>query len=169
MAIAKDAPSPTGKRTLLGGGLLVLALILWELCDAVPSWLAKSVTTTVEFSTTAERDDTRVTRAFEAVRQTLTSDAILEPLPNQTRVRHTRLTVVAPSEDAAVALATRMSEAMQKAFTREGEGELLANVRRRATPVADGTTDAVGQALRTGAALFAILGVVLIALGVMRL
>ena len=169
MAIAKDAPSPTGKRTLLGGGLLVLALILWELRDAVPSWLAKSVTTTVEFSTTAERDDTRVTRAFEAVRQTLTSDAILEPLPNQTRVRHTRLTVVAPSEDAAVALATRMSEAMQKAFTREGEGELLANVRRRATPVADGTTDAVGQALRTGAALFAILGVVLIALGVMRL
>jgi hypothetical protein len=169
MAITEDAPSPIGKRTLLGGGLLVLALILWELRDAVPSWLAKSVTATIEFSTTAERDDTRVTRAFEAVRQTVAADAILESLPNQTQVRHTRLTVLAPAEDAAVALATRMSEAMQRAFAREGGGELLANVRRRATPVADHTTEAVGQALRIGAAVFATLGVVLVALGVMRL
>ena len=85
------------------------------------------------------------------MRQTFAADAILEPLPNQTRVRHTRLTVVASSEDTAVALATRMSEAIQKAFAREGEGELLANVRRRAAPVADSTTDAVSDALRSGA------------------
>ncbi len=138
VALSQSARASIGKRTVLGGGLIVLAIILWELRDAAPAWLAKSVTTTVEFSTMAERDDSRVTRAFEAVRQTLAADAILEPLPNQTRVRHTRLTVVAPSEDAAVALATRVSEAMQKAFAREGEGELLANVRRRATASASG-------------------------------
>jgi len=169
MATAQDASSPIGKRVVLGGGLLVLAFVLWELRDAVPGWLAKSVTTTVEFSTTAERDDARVTRAFEAARQTLAADAILETLPNQTQVRHTRLTVVAPTEDSAVALATRMSEAMQRAFVREGGSELLANVRRRATPVADRTTETVSQALRIGVAVFAILGVVLIALGVIRL
>jgi hypothetical protein len=168
--MAESAASPIGKRTLLGGLLLLLALILWELRDAVPSWLAKSVTATAEFSTTSERDDARAFRAFDAVRGSFTADAILEVLPNQTRaVRHTRLTVMAPTSDQAVELATRISDAMQKAFAREGEGEFLVNVRRRATPVADRTTDLAGQALRIGAAVFAILGGVLIALGVMRL
>src|SRR5437870_4832793 len=125
MATAEDTPSPIGKRVVCGGGLLMLALVLWELRDAAPSWLARSVTTTVEFSTTVERDDTRVTRVFESVRQVFAADAILGPLPNATQVRHTRLTVVAPTEDAAVALATRISEAMQRAFAREGGGELL--------------------------------------------
>jgi len=169
MATAQDAPSPIGKRVVLGGGLLVLALILWELRDAVPSWLAKSVTATVELSTTTERDDARVSRAFEAVRQIFAADAILEVLPNQTQVRHTRLTVVAPTEDAAVGLATRMSDAMEKAFAREGEGQFVVNVRRRATPIADRTTDTVGQALRIGAAVAGLLGLVLVALGVLRL
>ena len=168
--MAESAASPIGKQVVLGGGLLVLALILWELRDAVPSWLARSVTATAEFSTTSERDDARAFRAFDAVRGSFNADAILEVLPNQTRVvRHTRLTVMAPTSDQAVELATRISDAMQKAFAREGEGEFLVNVRRRATPVADNTTETVGQALRIGAAAFAILGVVLVALGVMRL
>jgi hypothetical protein len=167
--MAESVASPIGKRTLFGGLLLLLALILWELRDVVPSWLARSVTATAEFSTTSERDDARAFRAFDAVRGSFTADAILEVLPNQTRVRHTRLTVMAPTEDAAVALATRMSEAMQKAFAREGGGEFLVSVRRRATPVADRTTETAGQALRIGAAVFAILGVALVALGVMRL
>src|SRR5437879_7360879 len=99
MATTQDAPSPIGKRALLGGLLLVLALILWELRDAVPSWLAKSVTATAEFSTTGERDDARAFRAFDAVRGSFAADAILDVLPNQTQVRHTRLTVMAPSSD----------------------------------------------------------------------
>jgi len=51
---------------------------------------------------------------------------------------------------------------------RHGEGEFLINVRRRAMPVADSTTETAGQALRFGAAGFAILGIVVAALGVMR-
>jgi len=167
--MAEGVASPIVKQSLWGGLLLVLALILWELRDAVPSWLAKSVTATAEFSTTGERDDARAFRAFDAVRGSFSADAILEVLPNQTRVRHTRLTVMAPSSDQAVDLVTRMSDAMQKAFAREGEGEFLVNVRRRATPVADRTTDLAGQALRTGAAVAAVLGIAVIGLGVVRL
>jgi len=95
--MAEGVASPIVKQSLWGGLLLVLALILWELRDAVPSWLAKSVTATAEFSTTGERDDARAFRAFDAVRGSFSADAILEVLPNQTRVRHTRLTVMAPS------------------------------------------------------------------------
>jgi hypothetical protein len=167
--MAESVASPIVKQTVWGGLLLLLALILWELRDAVPSWLARNVTATAEFSTTGERDDARAFRAFDAARKSFTADAILEALPNQTQVRHTRLTVMAPSSNQAVELATRISEAMQKAFAREGEGEFLVNVRRRATPVADRTTDLASQALRTAAAVAALLGVVLIALGVVRL
>ena len=168
--MAGSDASPIVKQCLWGGLLLLLALILWELRDAVPSWLAKSVTATAEFSTTSERDDARAFRAFDAVRGSFTADAILEVLPNQTRViRHTRLTVMAPTSDQAVELATRMSDAMQKAFAREGEGEFLVNVRRRASPVADHTTELAGQALRIGAALAAVLGIAVIGLGVVRL
>src|SRR5437899_5900005 len=124
-AMAESVASPIVKQTVWGGLLLVLALILWELRDAVPSWLAKSVTATAEFSTTGERDDARACRAFDAVRGSFAADAILEVLPNQTQVRHTRLTAMAPSSDQAVDLVTRMSDAMQKAFAREGEGEFL--------------------------------------------
>jgi hypothetical protein len=167
--LAQAERARIGKQVLLGGALLVLALILWELRDAVPSWLARNFTATAEFSTTAERDDSRVLRAFDAVRGNFAADAILEQLPNQTQVRHTRLTVMAPTGDQAVAVATEISDAMAKAFAREGEGEFLTNVRRRTTPVADRTTETTGQALRIGAALAAVLGVALIGLGVVRL
>jgi hypothetical protein len=168
-ALSQGARASIGKRVVFGGALIVLAIILWELRDSVPAWLAKNVTARVEFSTTAERDDARVTRAFDAVRQTFATDATFEPLPNQSRVRHTQLTVTAPTSDQAIALATRMSEALKKAFAREGEGELLADVRRRTTPVADRTTDRAGQALRIGAAVAGLLGLALVAFGVLRL
>jgi hypothetical protein len=130
--------------------------------------LAKSVTATVELATTTERDDARVSGVFEAARQTFAADATLEALPNQTRVRHTRLTVQAPTSDQAIELATRMSAAMERAFGREGEGRLSVDVRRRTVPVADGTTTAVGSAMRIGAAVAGLLGALLIALGWFR-
>jgi hypothetical protein len=172
--MAETAPvesiSPAfGKLVVAGAALLVLALILWELRDVVPSWLARNFTATAEFSTTAERDDTRVIRAFEAVRRSFSGDAILEQLANQSQVRDTRLTVMAPTGDEAVAAATAMSDAMAKAFAREGEGEFLINVRKRANPVADQTTEAAGQALRVGAALAVVLGLALLGLAVVRL
>lgn len=161
--------SPIGRLIVLGVGLLVLAFILWELRDAVPSWLAGNFTATAEFSTTAERDDARVIRAFAAVRRNFTADAILEQLPNQSQVRHTRLTVMAPTGDEAVAFATEMSDAMAKAFAREGDGEFLINLRKRAHAVADRTTEVAGQALRIGAGLAAVLGFALVGLAVVRL
>src|SRR5437870_381125 len=93
----ESAASPIGRRIVVGIGLLLVAFLLWEVRDVVPSWAAQSVTANVELATGAERDDSRITRAFEAAMQTVAADATLEPLPNQTKIRHTRVTVRAAS------------------------------------------------------------------------
>lgn len=135
----------------------------------MPSWTAASVIATVELATTTERDDARVTRAFVRARQRAEADASLEPLPNQTKVRHTRLSVRAPSSAIAIAQATEISEAMQAAFSREGEGTLSADIRRRTTPVADSSTEFLDDVLRIGAAVAGLLGLALILLGLFRI
>jgi Protein of unknown function (DUF3592) len=165
--VAKE--SAIGKRVVVGIGLLVLALVLWWLRDTVPSWMARSMAATVELATTSERDDARVTRAFDAAMHVYSADATLESLPNQIRVRHTRLTVRAPTSDEAIEMASRMSQAMASAFAKEGPAMLSVDVRRRATAVEDSTTTAAGYAMRLGAAVAGLLGVLLIALGWFRL
>jgi len=84
-----------GKRIVLGIGLLVVTLILWELRKTAPAWLAGSMTASARFTTLSEPDNARITRAFEAVRQTLTADATLglEPEPDKGQIHHTILTV----------------------------------------------------------------------------
>ncbi|HEY4891267.1 MAG TPA: DUF3592 domain-containing protein, partial [Reyranella sp.] len=165
--VAKE--SAIGKRVVVGIGLLVLAIVLWSLRDTVPSWMARSMAATVELATTSERDDARVTRAFDAAMHVYSADATLESLPNQIRVRHTRLTVRAPTSDEAIEMASRMSQAMASAFAKEGPATLSVDVRRRATAVEDSTTTAAGYAMRLGAAVAGLLGVLLIALGWFRL
>jgi hypothetical protein len=120
---------PAATRIALGIALLLAAWLAWEARDVVPSWTAASVIATVELATTTERDDARVTRAFERARQRVDADASLEPLPNQTKVRHTRLSVRAPSSAEAIAQATEITEAMQATFARDGEGTLSADIR----------------------------------------
>ena len=160
---------PAAIRIAYGLALLLAAWLLWDGRDLVPSWAAESVTATVEFATTSERDDARVTRAFENARQRIDSDASLEPLPNQTKVRHTRLSLRAPSSAAAIAQAEAMAEAMSAAFAREGLGELSVNIRHRPMPVADSTTAFLADVLRAGTGLAAVLGIAVIALGIFRL
>jgi hypothetical protein len=162
-------PRPAVRSVVLGIGSLLAAWLLWEVRDLVPSWAAQSVTANVDLATTTERDDTRVTRAFERARQSVGADASLEPLPNQTRVRHTRVSVRASSSAEAIAQASAMAEAMNAAFSREGEGILLVDVRRRTIPVRDSTTAMLGDALRIGAGIAGILGLALILLGCFRI
>ena len=164
---AKDSArrATIGRRAVLGGGLLLLALLLWSLRDTVPAWMASRMEATADLATTTERDDARVTRAFEAAMTKAHVDATLQPLPNPSKVRHTRLTVRAPSSDEAIELASGLSLAMARAFSAEGPATLSVDVRRRTTPVADGTTKAVGAAMLVAAALAAVAGVLLIALG----
>jgi hypothetical protein len=166
-SIAKEPA--ISKRVVAGIGLLVLAVLLWSLRDTVPSWMAKSMAATVELATTSERDEARVTRAFDAAMHVYSADATLEALPNQIRVRHTRLTVRAPTGDEAIELASRMSRAMASVFAKEGPATLSVDVRRRTTPVEDPTTIAAGYAMRLGAAVAGLLGALLIALGWFRL
>ena len=165
----ESTASPIGKQVVLGMGLLLVAFVLWEVCDLVPSWAAQSVTANVEFATTTERDDARITRAFETAMRTVAADADLEPLPNPTQVRHTRLTVRAPTSAEAIAQATALAEATAAAFSRGGEDTLSVNVRRRTIPVPDSTTILLGNALRIGAGAAGVLGLALIALGCLRL
>src|SRR5437879_13252711 len=86
-----SAASPIGKRIVVGIGLFLVAFLLWEVRDVVPAWAAKSVTANVAFATTTEPDDARVGRAFETAMRVVAADALLETLPNQTKLRHTRL------------------------------------------------------------------------------
>jgi hypothetical protein len=165
---AQAARARIGKRVVLGIGLLALAVILWELRNVAPSWLAKSMTTSAEFTTVTERDDARITRAFEAVRRGFSAEVRLEPEPNQTKVRHTLLTVVAPTSDEAVDTVTRMAAAMDEAFTREGEGVLHVSVYRRARAVPDRTTEAAGYTLRIAVLIVGLLGVVVLTGGIQR-
>src|SRR5258707_7355772 len=54
---------------------------------------------------------------------------------------------------------------MEAALSRDGEGTLSADIRRRTIPVADSSTGFLGDALRIGAAVAGLLGLALIALG----
>jgi hypothetical protein len=155
-----------GKQIVLGIGLLVVALILWELRNVAPAWLARSMTTSARFTTLNEPDNARITRAFEAVRQTLAADATLEPEPDKGQIHHTVLTVVAPTSSEAVDVVTRMAAAMDKAFSREGPGLLQVSVYRRARPVEDGTTQTAGYALRLAVLVVGLLGATVLTRGV---
>ena len=159
----------TGKRVVLGIGLLVLAVLLWSLRDTVPTWLASRMAATVELATTNERDDARVTRAFEAAMRSQAVDATLEALPNQTKVRHSRLTVRAPSSNEAIEQASRLAVVMAAAFKNEGDGTLSIDIRRRTTPVADHATAIAGTAMSVAATVAGLLGVLLLAAAWLRL
>lgn len=161
--------APAGRRILIGCGLLLVTLILWLLRDRAPTWFAKSVTATAEITTTTERDDSRVTRAFAAAKRTSPFDAGLDPVPNGMKlIRKSRLWVRAASEAQAVAQATAMTNAMSAAFEREGPGQLRTDVRRRATPNPDETTIFVGRAIRAIALAALLLGLALIVTGARR-
>jgi hypothetical protein len=164
--VAKE--SAIGKRVVVGIGLLVLAIVLWSLRDTVPSWMAKAWPRPSELATTSDATMPRVTRAFDAAMHVYSADAMLESLPNQIRVRHTRLTVRAPTSDEAIEMASRMSLAMASTFAKEGPATLSIDVRHRTTPVEDSTTTAAGYVMRLGAAVAGLLGMLLIALGWFR-
>jgi hypothetical protein len=161
--IAKRAA--IGRRVVVGCGLLALAVLLWSVRDAVPARMARSVAATVELATTTERDDARVTRAFDTAMRPHAVDATLEPRPSMIKVRHSRLIVRAPTSDEAIEQATRLSAAMAKAFASEGPATLSLDIRPRTEPVADRAMAAVGDALRIGAVVAGLLGALLIALG----
>jgi hypothetical protein len=76
------------------------------------------MTTSARFTTLNEPDNARITRALEAVRQTLAADATLEPEPDKGQIRHTVVTVTAPTSSEADDTVTRMAAAMDKACQR---------------------------------------------------
>src|SRR5579864_7747853 len=161
---------PGLRRIVFGIGLLLLAWACWGLRDFVPSMAAKNVTATVEFTTTTERDDTRIRRAFETAMRGRAIDATLEPLPNSLKLmRDSQLTVRAPSSDEAIAGATAIADAMAAAYGGEGSDALSVDIARYTTPVPDATTVALGRSMRAGATVLGLGGLALIALGIRRL
>ena len=158
-------PAPA-KRMLAGGGLLLLALIAWSLRNVAPAWVAKRVTVTADFTTTTERDDERVKRAFAAARRAGPFEIGWEPQPDSGRqIRHSRIWVQAPSESEAVAVATATAAAMEQRFKAEGAGQLMTDVHRRARPVPDDGTVLLGRALRAAALALTLLGLSLLVVG----
>jgi hypothetical protein len=127
--------SPDLRKGLLGGLLVVLALVLWTVRDPVAAWFASSYVATIELRTTGERDDARVQRAFAAAQAAQRADATFELLPGLTLIRHSAVHVSGPSRAAAIAAAQALSQAILDAFNTEGPGELEARLARRIDPV----------------------------------
>ena len=97
--------------------LLLAAWLAWEVRDVVPSWMAASVIATVELATTNERDDARVTRAFERgdAKQSTPTQA-WRRCPTRPRCATPGSRVRAPQQHEAIEQASRMAVAMQAAF-----------------------------------------------------
>jgi hypothetical protein len=158
----KPQSAPIGKGILIGVACLLAALILWSIRNWAAAQAAASVMVTAEFTTVTEPDDARITRAFSAARQTHPADATFEPLPNQTRVRHTRLTVRAPGESQAVAGLQQLTGAMTAIFEKEGPGQLNVSLYRRGRPVLDEHTASVKHVFQGAAIALGLLGFFLI-------
>lgn len=158
-----ELPTNSLRVMLAGGALLVLAFIIWEVRDFVPEFFASQINGTATLSTTAEKDDARVLRAFKEARDTTHADArlVTEPDPNKP-VRNADLTVTASSSEQALADLTAMTETMQQVFAKEGPGEFLVNARRGTTPVPNNTMTTTATGLRAAAAALFLIGLLVI-------
>lgn len=144
---------------LAGFGLLVLAFLFWETRDFVPSFAATEVTAKADVTTTAERDDARVFRAFERARATTRLEARLETDPDPSRViRNGNITLRAASGDQALADLATIAASMRQAFTEEGPGELLILESRGTFPVPNSLMNTLSLAFRGIAALLGLVG-----------
>jgi hypothetical protein len=151
---------------LAGAGGLVLAAVFWMARDFVPSLAASHVTASAIITTTAEPDDARVRRAFARAKDNTHADARLDAESDPTKpVRNSTVTVLAASEDEALAILAETTDAMQRAFADEGPGEFLVNASRHAEAVPNGTTAALGLGFRVLAVMLMLGGLGLIGYG----
>ncbi|HEX9558578.1 MAG TPA: DUF3592 domain-containing protein [Reyranella sp.] len=152
-------------RACVGALLALSALALWSYRDVVSSWFATSYTATIELTTTTERDDKRVERAFATAQSARPGEATFELVPGLSQIRHSVVHVTGPSRTEAIAAAESLSQSMVAAFDAEGSGRLDASVRRRAYPAPGPTSTAVLAILAYGAPLLALVGIALLWLG----
>ncbi len=149
----------------LGVAVLVLALIPWMAQNFISSLAATQMTTRTTLRTMFEKDDARLTRAFESARRNNRVDAklVTERNPAQ-QTRDALLTITAGSKREALDGLATMTAAMKIAFAREGGGELydIGNT-PRALPVPNEQSILIRQACRWGALLILLGGLALMA------
>ena len=149
----------------IGVAVVVLALIPWMAQDFISSLAAGRMTTHTTLRTTLEKDDARVTHAFESVRRNNRIEASLatEQDPRQ-QTRDALLTITAGSKREALDGLATMTAAMKTAFAQEGGGELydVGNT-PSAFPVPNEQTILIRKACRWGALLILLGGLAFIA------
>ena len=109
----------------MGVAVVVLALIPWMAQDFISSLAATQMTTHTTLRTTLEKDDARVTRAFESARRNnrIEASLVTEQDPRQ-QTRDALLTITAGSKREALDGLATMTAAMKTAFAQGGGGEL---------------------------------------------
>ena len=163
MTSQEPRPVADPRLAAVAVALAVMAWIAWASRDFAAELLADSYLATIQLATTAERDDTRVTRAFAVAQGRLGGpDITLELLPDQRQVRHSVVHVPGPTEGEAIARAQAFSQALVAAFGPPGTGTFDADVRRKAAPVLGAASRTLRTALTFGAALF---GLIALAVG----
>jgi len=153
------------RRALLAVLFLTLALVLWLMRNAAASWAATSMVASAQLVTTTERDDSRVNRAFAAVRERTHEDAVLksqDPVPGTSRMRHSELSVRRPTEAEALAKMHELGSLIAIEFNQEGSGQLTVWERRRARPFLDDHAIFVRQVMVDGALTAGLFGVLLL-------
>ena len=155
----------------LGFLVVVLALIPWMASDYVSSLAATQATAHTTLRMLDEKDDARMTRAFEFARRNNRIEATLvmqrQPDP---QTRDALLTVTAGSKREALDGMAATIEAMQKAFAQDGErGELYDEGNRpRALPVPNANSILIRRACNLGALLILLGGLTLMVKRLLR-
>jgi hypothetical protein len=150
----------------IGVAVVVLALIPWLASDFISSLAATQVTTHTTLRTTSEKDDARLTRAFQsAQRNNRGTEAKLATEKNPAQeTRDATLTITAGTKREALDGLATMTAAMKTAFAQEGGGELydVGNT-PRAEPVPNEHTILIRKACNWGALLILLCGLALMA------
>lgn len=129
---------------------LILATLTWTTRDFFSSLAATRMTATTRLRTTEEKDDTRVLKIFDQVRQSNHLDATLIPETDpQQQTRDATLTVTANSKTEALADLNVMSDDMVRSFTNESAAPLhVLDPNPYALPVANDATVLVDRIFR---------------------
>jgi hypothetical protein len=154
----------------MGVAVFVLALIPWMAQDFISSLAATQMTAHTTLRTTSEKNDARLTQAFEYARRNNRAKAnlVTEQHPRQ-QTRDALLTITARSKREALDGLADMTAAMKAAFAQLGGGELydIGNT-PRALPVPNEQTILLRNACRWGALLILLGGLALMANRLLR-
>lgn len=163
-AEGKKALSGT-RQGIVGGGLLILALVLWGARDFIPALATTRVVATAVVSTSHDGSEAQLQRAFAAAKMSCPAEAILDPDPAFPGVSY--LSVTADTSERARADLAALTRALEAAFP-SAERNLSVSPNKRTIPAPNDLSRLVSLGVRTAMVLLALGGQLLMVIGAHR-